>query len=53
MNLLQKLGEKALGKKGKVRLGFTFIYNSYIFSRGEFISFMGKFGVNTWEISGQ
>ena len=53
MNLLKKLGEKSLGKKGKVKVGFTLTYNSFIFPRTDFINYMNKLGCSIWEITSQ
>ena len=47
-NLLKKLGEKSLGKKGKVKVGFTLTYNPYIFPRMDFINYMNRLGCNIW-----
>lgn len=53
MNLLQKLSEKSLGKRGRMKVGFSFTYNSYIFPRNEYINYMNKFSCNVWEVIGQ
>ena len=53
MNLLQKLGEKKVGKKTKMKAGFTLNYNPFIFGRKDFMGYMKGFKCNVWELSGQ
>ena len=51
MNLLTRLSEKSLSKKGKLRIGFSFSYNPYVFPRSDFMNFMGSCGATYWEVT--
>ena len=51
INLLQRLSEKAVGKKGKLKVCFSFAYNPYVFPRSDFMNYMSNSGIVHWEIT--
>ena len=51
LNLLSRLCEKNLSKKGKLRIGFSFAYNPYVFPRSDFMNFMTSSGGTYWEVT--
>lgn len=51
MNILSLLSEKVVCKKQKLRIGFSFAYNPYVFPRSDFMNFMANSNATFWEVT--
>lgn len=51
INLLAQISEKIINKKIKMKVGFTFCYNPYVFLRQDFMNYMINSGITCWEIT--
>jgi len=53
INLMLQLSEKyvSITKKQKIKIAFSFCYNSYVFQRADFMNYMVNSNIVCWEIA--